>query len=294
MFLVLSIPAVQTRLGKYATDRINNDFKTNINIGRVGLQLNGDIELKEILIKDYKKDTLISIGELNSSIISFKNIYNSKLNFGDIDIQNLVFNLKTYEGEDQTNLYVFVEKFDDDNPRVGPSEFLFSSSDVSIENGIFRLIDENLETPKVFEFTELNANTTNFLINGPEVSARINKFAFVDSRGIAVKNLMANFEYTLDHMSFGDLNIKTEKSELKGDLRFNYKREDLKFFTDKVEVVASFRDSEVSLTELNVFFDEFGINQRAQLNADLSGTLNDLKAENFKKNIENMTTEGRP
>ena len=289
MFLVLSIPAVQTRLGKYATDRINNDFKTNINIGRVGLQLNGDIELKEILIKDYKKDTLISIGELNSSIISFKNLYNSKLNFGDIDIQNLVFNLKTYEGEDQTNLDVFVDKFDDDNPRVGPSEFLFSSSDVSIENGIFRLIDENLETPKVFEFTELNANTTNFLINGPEVSARINKFAFVDSRGIAVKNLMANFEYTLDHMSFGDLNIKTEKSELKGDLRFNYKREDLKFFTDKVDVVASFRDSEVSLTELNVFFDEFGINQRAQLNADLSGTLNDLKAENLNVSTSSNT-----
>ena len=96
LFLVLSIPAVQTRLGKYATDLLNKDFKTDINIGRVGLQLNGDIELKEILIKDYKKDTLISIGELNSSIISFRNLYNGKLNFGDIDIQDLVFNLKYF------------------------------------------------------------------------------------------------------------------------------------------------------------------------------------------------------
>jgi hypothetical protein len=278
---VLSIPAVQTRLGKYATDRLNADFKTDITIGRVGLQLNGDIELKEILIRDYKKDTLISVGELNSSIISVKNLINSKLNFGDIDIQDLVFNLKTYKGEEETNLDVFVAKFDDDNPRVGPSEFLFSSSDVSIENGTFRLIDENLETPKVFEFSNLDANTTNFLINGPEVTSRINKFSFTDSRGVAVKNLMANFEYTLDHMSFGDLNIKTNKSELKGDLRFNYKREDLKDFTDKVEIVAKFTDSEISLTELNVFFDEFGVDQRANLNADLSGTLNDLEASNL-------------
>jgi hypothetical protein len=281
VFLILGIPAVQTSLGKYATKRLNDDFKTDINIGKVGLQLNGDIELKEILIRDYKKDTLISVGEINSSIISFKNLYNSKLNFGDIDIQNLVFNLKTYKGEEDTNLDVFVEKFDNDNPRVGPSEFLFSSSDVSIENGIFRLIDENLETPKVFEFSKLNANATNFLINGPEVAARINKFSFIDSRGIAVKNLMANFKYTLDHMDFGDLNIKTEKSELKGDLRFDYKREDLKYFTDKVNVTASFKDSEISLTELNVFFDEFGVNQRASLNADLSGTLNNLIAKNL-------------
>lgn len=268
-------------LGKYATDRINQDFKTDINIGKVGLQLNGDIELKEILIRDYKNDTLIGVGELNSSIISFKNLYDGKLNFGDIDIQNLVFNLKTYKGEEDTNLDVFVAKFDNDNPREGPSEFLFSSSDISIENGIFRLINENRETPKIFEFSELNANTTNFLINGPEVHSRINQFRFKDSRGIAVKNLMANFEYALDHMTFGDLNIQTAQSELKGDLRFNYKRKDLKEFTNKVNVDASFEDSDISLTELNVFFDEFGINQRATLNTDLSGTLNNLVATNL-------------
>jgi len=287
--LVLSIPAVQTKLGRYVTDTLNKDFKTDINVGRVGLQLNGDVELKEILIRDYKKDTLISVGELNSSIISFKNLLNSKLNFGDIDLQNVIFNLKTYQGEQDSNLDVFVAKFDDDNPRVGPSEFLFSSSDVSIENGIFRLIDENLETPEIFEFTELNANTTNFLINGPEVRSRINTFSFRDSRGIAVKNLMANFEYTLNHMSFGDLNIKTEQSELKGELRFDYNREDFKHFTDKVNVAASFKDSDISLTELNVFFDEFGVSQHANFNADLSGTLNNLIAKNLNVSTSRNT-----
>ena len=227
MFLILGIPAVQTSLGKYATKKLNEDFKTDVNIGKVGLQLNGDIEIKEILIRDHKKDTLIAIGELNSSIISFKNLYNSKLNFGDIDIQKLVFNLKTYQGEEDTNLDVFVDKFEDDNPRQGQSDFLLSSSDVSIEDGIFRLLDENLESPEAFELSNLTANTTNFSINGPNVSSRINKFSFVDSRGIRVENLMANFVYTLDHMNFGDLNIKTKKSELKGDLRFDYKRQDL-------------------------------------------------------------------
>lgn len=287
--MALSIPAVQTKLGRYITGIINEDYKTNINVGRVGLQLNGDVELKDILIRDYKKDTLISIGELNTSIISFKNLYNSKLNFGDITIQYLIFNLKTYNGEEDTNLDVFVDKFDDDNPRVGPSEFLFSSSDVSIENGIFRLVNENLEIPKVFEFSKLNANTTNFLINGPEVSSRINKFSFKGSRDIAIENLSTNFKYTLDHMNFDDLEIKTKDSELKGNLRFDYRREDLKYFTDKVNVTASFKDSQVSLAELNVFFDEFGTNQHASLNADLSGTLNNLVAKNLNVSTSKNT-----
>ena len=67
--LILSIPAVQTSLGKKATKRINEDFGTHINIGKVGLQFNGDVELKNIYIEDYKKDTLISILELNTSIL---------------------------------------------------------------------------------------------------------------------------------------------------------------------------------------------------------------------------------
>ncbi|WP_296348309.1 translocation/assembly module TamB domain-containing protein [Winogradskyella sp.] len=282
MFLILGIPAVQTKLGKYATKTVNDDFKTDITIGKVGLQLNGDIELKEILIRDHKKDTLISIGELNSSIISFRNLYNSKFNLGDIDIQNLFFNLKTYEDENDTNLDVFVEKFEDDNPRVGPSKFLFSSSDMSIEEGVFQLIDENLENPQIFKLSQLNANTTDFLISGPDVSTRINTFSFRDSRGVVVDNLMANFEYTLSHMNFNGLKIETKDSELTGNLRFDYKREDLKDFTDKVEVTANFKDSKISLTELNAFFDEFGVNQIASLDTDLSGTLNDLYAKNLK------------
>ena len=235
LVLVLSIPAVQTKLGKYATKKINEDYKTNINIGKVGLQFNGDVELKEILIRDYKLDTLFAIKELNTSIISVNNLYNGKLTFGDVDIEDLVFNLKTYEGSIDTNLDVFVDRFEDDNPRQGPSDFLLSSSDISISNGIFRLIDQNKETPKIIEFTELNANATDFLINGPEVRTRINTFSFLDARGFRIENLMANFEYTLDYMSFEQLNIKTKASNLIGKLRFDYDRKDFKQFTDNDE-----------------------------------------------------------
>ena len=76
---MLSIPFVQTGLGNYVTKRLNDDFKTNINIDRVSLQFNGDIELKDILIHDYKKDTLIAAKELNTSILNFANLAKGKL-----------------------------------------------------------------------------------------------------------------------------------------------------------------------------------------------------------------------
>jgi hypothetical protein len=279
--LILSIPAVQTHLGKKATKRINDDFGTNINIGKVGFQFNGDVELKNIFIEDYKKDTLISIKELNTSILSFKNLYYGKLVFGDIDVNELMFKVKTYKGEEDTNLDIFVAKFDEDNPNKERSSFLLSSSDVSIYDSKFRLIDENRETHKILEFDNLNINATNFLINGPDVSARINTLAFSDRRGLEVKNMITDFEFTLNHISFNNLSIKTPNSSLNGAVRFDFKREDLKDFEDKVQVTASFNKANILIDELNTFYNEFGINQRAELTVDLSGTLNDLTANNL-------------
>lgn len=287
--LILSIPPVQTALGKYATNWVNEEFGTHINIGKVGLQFNGDVELKEIYIEDYKKDTLIAIQELNTSILNYGNLSNGKLIFGDIDIIDLTLNIKTYKGELDTNLDVFVARFDEENPSVEKSGFLLSSSDVSIYESTFRLIDENRETYKVLEFNDLNINATNFVIDGSDVKTRINTLSFKDSRGAHIQNLMADFEYTLTYMNFENLSIKTEKSILKGDLRFEYNREDFKDFEDKVQLLANFTDSEVSLNDLNTFYNEFGVDQKAKFNVNLSGTLNDLNANNLQLNASGKT-----
>ncbi len=287
--LLLSIPVVQTRLGTEATHYLNQTYKTDINVGRVGLQFNGDVELKEILIKDFKKDTLISASELNTSIINFKNLINGTLNFGDIDLEKFEFNVVTYKGETDTNLDVFVARFDDDNPRPDKSDFLLSSSDVTIYDGAFRMINENKETPKIIEFNNLNINATNFLIDGSDVKARINKLAFNDSRGLKMKKMVTNFSYTLEEMRFDELDIETENSSLKGELIFSYNREDFKEFEDKVKVNAKFNDADIALDELNTFYNEFGKGQHATFSTTVSGTLNNLTTNNLRLNTSSNT-----
>lgn len=283
------IPAVQTKAGKYATDWLNDSYKTNINIQKIGLQFNGDVQIKGILIRDFKKDTLISATELNTSIVSFKNLYNSKLNFGDIDLEDLVFNIVTYKDESQTNLDVFVDRFEDDNPRPEKSNFLLTSSDVNITNGTFNLIDQNKETPQIIQFNTINLNGTNFVIDGSNVRTRINTMQFVDSRGIQLENLSSDFSYTLSEMRFDNLNLKTPESFIKGELAFNYNRSDFKEFEDKVKVSANFTEGSVLLDELNVFYNEFGKNQRANFSTKLSGTLNNLTTENLRLDTSRNT-----
>lgn len=279
--LVISIPSVQTRLGKYATTKLNKAFKTNINIEKIGLQFNGDVELKNILIKDYKNDTLVSAEELNTSILNFSNLISGQLVFGDIDVINLAFNIKTYKGFTDTNLDVFVAKLAGDNPKKVGANFLLSSSDVSIYNSTFRYLNENSATYKILEFEDLDINATNFLIRGSDVYARINNLSFKDSRGVQVKNVMTDFKYSKTGMRFNKLQIETKRSTIKGDLKFYYNRKDLQYFTDKVNIEASFRDSSILMNELNTFYNEFGANQNTKFNVDFSGTLNNLTAQNL-------------
>ncbi|HIC32514.1 MAG TPA: translocation/assembly module TamB, partial [Flavobacteriaceae bacterium] len=289
LMLILSIPAVQTKIGKYLTNTLNEDFNTNINIDKVGLAFNGDVQIKGVLIKDYKLDTLISTSEIKTSIINFKNLYDGTLNFGDISLDDLVFNIKTYKGETDTNLDVFVARFDDDKPKTTNSSFLMSSSDITISNGVFRMIDENKETPKILQFDNLNINATNFLIDGSDVEARINTMQFLDSRGLALQNLSTNFSYTLTQMRFDDLSIKTKASYVEGNLNFNYNREDFKDFEDKVNVEANFTEASILLDDLNKFYNEFGTDQRADFSTKISGTLNNLNTTDLKLNTSSNT-----
>lgn len=293
LVLIFAIPYVQTRLGKYATNRLNKDFGTNINIGKVGLQFNGDVELKEIYIEDYKQDTLINIKELNTSILSFKKLYDGKLNFGDIDIEGLTFNVKTYTGETDTNLDVFVAKLDNSEPTDEKSGFVLSSSDVTIKDGVFRLIDQNKETPLKLDFHDLNIEATDFKIEGPDVIVNINQLAFKDSRGVQVDEMSTNFKYTLSDMTFNKLSIKTPESLLQGELQFTYNRDDLQHFTDKVLLNAQFYKATIATNELNLFYEEFGAHQIADFSADFSGTLNNLLVENLNLNtIKNTKVQG--
>ena len=292
--IVLSMPFVQTRLAKYATNSINKEFGTNINIDEIRLSLiSWDVAIKGIYIEDYQKDTLFYINELGTSILSARNLAKGKLQFGHIDIERLNFKLKTYKDTTSTNLEVFIDKLDDKQPRKpGTPPFFFSSTNVKIANSSFKLIDENLERPETLNFRDLNISSTDFLILGPDVSTAINAMSFKDKRNIEVKKLATKFSYTKQQMRFDTLGIETMGSQLVGNLVFDYERKDFKDFLNKVKVTAEFTDSNVALNEVNLLYDQFGKGISVSFSAKVNGVLNDLNTEDLFLLSENTGIRG--
>ncbi|WP_282050964.1 translocation/assembly module TamB domain-containing protein [Maribacter aquivivus] len=281
--IIFSLPVVQTLLAQFATKKINDQYGTHINIERLKVSLiSWNTGLEGVFIEDYKQDTLFYVNELKTSILSINNLVQGNLEFGDISVDKLNFKLRTYFGETNTNLEVFVDKLDDGKPRApGTPPFRLSSSYVDIENSRFKYIDENLNNTTILNFDSLNISAGDFLILGPEVSTDIQEMSFFSNRGLKVERLATNFKYTKQQMRFDSLKIKTPLSALDGNLVFNYNREDFKDFLNKVNVVAEFKDSNVAFDEVNLLYNEFGKGKEVTFNANVNGVLNDLNTDNL-------------
>ena len=81
----LSFSSVQTSLAKWVTSKINERYDTEIHIDRLDLSSIRTLKLKSVLIKDHKMDTLISAGSIETSILNYRNLFRTDLEFGEIE-----------------------------------------------------------------------------------------------------------------------------------------------------------------------------------------------------------------
>lgn len=271
---------MQTKIARYATNVINKDYGTNIEVDKVAITIFGSVKLKGVLILDHHSDTLISASSIQTNILSFRNAADSNLQFGAINAETLNFHMKTYEGETTSSLDVFVKAFDTGKP--GSGKFRLNASEINVKGGRYRLTNENNTTPRILDFRKLNGELEDFYIKGSDVSAQINKLSLLDHRKLFVKNLSAMFIYTKESMSLKSLELATASSALKGDVLLTYAPGDMKDFVNKVDFDFKIDRAYVSSNELNYFYNEFGADQKFYLSTTLKGPLNNFVLHDLK------------
>ena len=290
LIVVFSIPFVQTGIARIVTNKINKQYDTNIVVKKVDLSYLGNIKLKNIKINDHHNDSLIYIELLTTSIFSYKNILDNKLEFNGIDLEGVYFYLKTYKDEDNDNLSIFVEKLEGkDSIKSNSPPFLLTSSQLYLDNANFYLYDLNKQDDVVVFYKDIEGYVDEFKIEGPNVYANLRNISLNENHGIAITNLTTNFMYSKSNMTFENTKLETLNSSIQANIVFNYKREDLVDFNNKVNIDANFKEANVSLIDLNKFYNELGKNDKVSFTTKLEGTLNDYNLNNLKL-ISNRNT----
>lgn len=289
LMIIFSIPFVQTRLGKITTNYLNKEFGTNIIVKKLDLSLLGNVQLKGIEIKDHHQDTLIFVNKLRTSLLNIKRIVDNKLNLGNATLSGAYFYMKTYKGEKDDNLSVFLSHFDDDKPKDTISTpFVLKSESISFNNLTYKLVDENKKKSLEFSATNSAGKLEDFSLVGPNVSMKIKNLKLIDNRGINVTNLSTKFLYTKKKMELLNITLKTDnETQINGDLIFKYKREDFVNFTDKVKLKANFKKSLISVRDLNKLYNELGGADKIYFSGRVKGVLNNFSAENISMYSKN-------
>ncbi len=276
----LSLPSVQTKIAEKFVTVINEDFGVDIGVDEVSISVFGGVKLKKVLILDHHKDTLIYANRIKTTVLDVKKILDGDLIFGNLGLDGLYFNLKTYKKEKTTNLDVFIKAFETGKPST--KHFLMTAQKASISNGHFILTDQNRIIPKEVDFTKLAISLVDFKIYGPDVTTFIEKMSFLDHRGIFVKNLSSKFSYSKKQIQLEKLDLETNFSKINADVVLNYKIEDFKNFNDKVNFDIKLASSTIGSNDVRCFYKGLGKNLTFKTKTAINGTLNNLFFKKLK------------
>ena len=279
IIITLSIPSVQTIIAKKVTTKLNDDYGTNINIHRLGLNWKGEIDIREVYIEDHHQDTLIYAKRLQTNLLSAKNLLDGNLEFGFIELNDAKFYMKTYKDEFSDNVSIFADKFNSDQPKSN-AVFKLIGNDITLTDSKVKIIDENLEKPELFVLSDIEIVTKNLMITGPNVKTNIQLLALNAKRGFEIKNLSGDFSYTLTSLELLNLNLKTGGSSIKGDIKMNYLEDGMSDFENEVNIDIVLEDTKISTNDINAFYNEFGKNQNIEINGEIKGNLNDFTFSN--------------
>lgn len=275
ILIVLSIPAVQTQIAKKVTKELNETYGTNIQIHRLGLNWKGEVDIRQVYIEDHHQDTLIFSDEIQTSLLSIKKLVEGDLDFGYVDLTRAKLNVTTYKDELDDNLNIFIEKFNTGDTTAS-KPFQLRSGSVSTVDTQVRIKDENLEVPVSVYFKEIDLNASNFSIDGDVITAHIDHLDLIESRGIRIRDMQADFRYASHWIHFDALSLQTEHSLIKGKVVLSYGEEGMSDFENNVHILAELDGTQIGTDDLNAFYDEFGRNLQIGIDGTMEGTLNDF------------------
>lgn len=294
LMVVIQIPAVQSEVASKVMERVNEQFGTQVKIGKVNINYLGNVKLYQVTAKDHRNYEFINIPQLTAEI-SWLDLYRNSnhVNINAATLVNPRVDVFTYLGEEKSNFIKFIDKFILEDSTRGDSEFVLRGN-LEIQNGKLKIINHNLvQNSKVWlDANRLNARLEKISVEGKTYIARIKKLRFdaVKNREkYQLKDLTTNFKMTDKGLFFNDLNLETQSSHLNGFLHLTYDHiSQFSNFSDGVEWNAKFTENnKFAYKDLRYFVPNWQENQVFSLSGEVKGFLNNLSLKKFSlKNKE--------
>ncbi|MDL2251694.1 translocation/assembly module TamB [Odoribacter sp. OttesenSCG-928-J03] len=263
-------------------------------IGRVDFRPVKSLILNDVLLRDFRNDTLLYCQKAEMKIDSFRFV-SRNFSIEEITLNNAYFNLWIKRGEDDSemNLSVFLDSLlaqQQETPIAKrDKEWIIGLKRIFVRNSRFAYREDEFEPVDYgINWTDVECSDLNFDILNPDffgenVSMQVDNLSLREKSGFVLKRLKGLLNVEKKVLSIHDIKIVTEKSQ--GNLKkLQYTwvpgQRDWRYFTSRIDQYYEVEDSYVSFEDLAYF------------NGRLRGITNILRGKGIVSNTVNRI-EGR-
>ena len=290
--VVISIPAVQTRIVNKLSDTIFAKINHEVEIEYINIRCFDTILIRGLMIYDTQSKKMVKADRV---ILDFKFtdlITQNSINFDKAILQGLNVDMLKNGPAGQFNLNLFIDEIKEKLLRKpqGKKGKDFVMDKIVLANCQFRIYRDDKE-PITHRFDQyhftlqnLDANLQDFLVKPGHISFSVDELQCVDSAtGLDVKELETKFVYTRQSMVFQNMDFKTGRSSVSQSMVFNYLQpSSVKEFVDSVKITANVKKSIIHSRDLAHFAPALKkYNEYYKLRGFVEGPINRFNAKNI-------------
>lgn len=138
--LLIRRPAVQTKVALWITESLSKKLKTEVSIGFVDIDFFNTIVLRDFLILDQSKDTLLSSSELRVDINLFS-LFDKKLNIESVKLHRPHIEMLRRQHEKDFNYEFIIDALASNDTTSSNIDFTFNFHTLQIYQAYFRYYD---------------------------------------------------------------------------------------------------------------------------------------------------------
>jgi translocation and assembly module TamB len=144
--VIIQIPAIQTKIVRYATSYVSNKTHTLVEIKKVGISFPKSFVIEGIYLEDIKKDTLLFVREVKVNMALY-GLFRNKITINSFDLEDATIKLNSTKSDPLFNYNFLLTAFGDTALPVkadtlSASKWKFSLDKVSLKNVRFTYNDE--------------------------------------------------------------------------------------------------------------------------------------------------------
>ncbi|MCD6355513.1 MAG: hypothetical protein J7L95_08185 [Prolixibacteraceae bacterium] len=278
-YLMLQNSHVQTYLTQLIANKIAQQTKAKITIGKVDIAFFNKIILEDVLIEGKNADTLFFIKSVKAQIDSLK-FRQQKIDIDRLEFRKSIFKIER-DSSAHFNFSFLLDSLKKSEPdttsfwKIGCNKFAFNESSLSYRDLISK-------KNKAFSIHNLNFELSNLSQKTDSLQFKIENLALNDGKRLFLNHLSADFISTKENIEIKKINLRTKRSAMKNvDISLLFgKLNETKKTMPKVDIrLGSATISFYEIAELVPALK--GMNQVVNCSGHIYGDLDDLKGKNI-------------